>query len=518
MHPVNFPRGLFVVTLGVLVAACGHSEGNSAATDKAALGGPGSCSPSPNRAVVTAPGPSLCDAAGNTWSLVASQGSLGNQIAKNGSVDPITQQVTELAYVNGTLWQKAYDTWWAYSGGGWTPPNGTPTSPLDGALCSESPDRAVVMGPGSGLCDSAGVVWTLVASASLGNQIARDGVVDLVTQQVTELAYVNGTVWQKAYNLWWAYSGGSWTPPSGTTTSPLDGAPPPPPPPPPSPPPSPGATTLLGIVPSDQPNNLQDVQAFGAWLGKPVQLILDYVDLSSWANFDGDAAWEAGFYGGTTAQLVWSVPLTTPGTSLAQVASGSNDASFLNAARIFADKTPGAIIRIGWEFNGNWYPWGIGVGGSAQDYIDAFRHVVALFRSVSPKFTYDWCTNWSLSSSPPDQAYPGDDVVDIIGMDTYDQTGNAANDWSSNVVGTSFGLAWHATFAAQHGKRMSYPEWAAGQHGDDPAFIQNMYDWITSHDVAYHAYWNVLGGGYDGILSTGLFPNEAATYKATFGR
>jgi hypothetical protein len=48
------------------------------------------------------------DASGNQWTITS-----GGQVAVNGSVDGVTSSVTELAYVNGTVWQEtSYGLWW----------------------------------------------------------------------------------------------------------------------------------------------------------------------------------------------------------------------------------------------------------------------------------------------------------------------------------------------------------------------------------------------------------------------
>lgn len=60
---------------------------------------------SPSGTMITAAGSGFVDSAQNTWSLVASA-SLGLRIAVNGTVDAVTQWVTQLGYVNGAIWQR----------------------------------------------------------------------------------------------------------------------------------------------------------------------------------------------------------------------------------------------------------------------------------------------------------------------------------------------------------------------------------------------------------------------------
>lgn len=69
----------------------------------------------------------IVDASGRTWSIVS------GQVAVDGSVDPTTNRVTELAYENGKVWQENADRlWWskATPSDTWDPPGGTPASPV----------------------------------------------------------------------------------------------------------------------------------------------------------------------------------------------------------------------------------------------------------------------------------------------------------------------------------------------------------------------------------------------------
>lgn len=58
---------------------------------------------------------SITDASGNVWTLTS-----GAQIAKNGTVDPITANVNLLLYYNGTVYQEAQtNLWWSWNGSSW---------------------------------------------------------------------------------------------------------------------------------------------------------------------------------------------------------------------------------------------------------------------------------------------------------------------------------------------------------------------------------------------------------------
>lgn len=106
--------------------------------------------PSPDGMIVTAPSTvPITDAAGNVWTI-----GTDGIVAVNGAPDLTTYGVTQLAYVNGQIWQSAGITWyskstplWIGSSIGpfsaalaWTPPttnaDGTPIVGLSGYVVS----------------------------------------------------------------------------------------------------------------------------------------------------------------------------------------------------------------------------------------------------------------------------------------------------------------------------------------------------------------------------------------------
>ena len=88
---------------------------------------------SPNDTVVMAGSTAvIVDTSANHWTI-----SSGGQIAVNGTIDPSTANVKELAYVNGEVWQEnASNLWWGKTSpaAAWSPNAGTSTSPLPTTL------------------------------------------------------------------------------------------------------------------------------------------------------------------------------------------------------------------------------------------------------------------------------------------------------------------------------------------------------------------------------------------------
>jgi beta-mannanase len=164
--------------------------------------------------------------------------------------------------------------------------------------------------------------------------------------------------------------------------------------------------------------------------------------------------------------MTFSCPLTIQGTPLADVAAGLHDSSFLAVARaMVAYNWGGATIRLGWEFNGSWMPWA--AGNDPVGYVAAYRHVVTLMRSVPGAFfIFDWCCAWGPAETAPDTVYPGDDVVDIIGMTYYTryydpQDADPQYRWNTALTSV-YGFNWLVSFSQTHGKPISVSEWGTG--------------------------------------------------------
>jgi hypothetical protein len=264
------------------------------------------------------------------------------------------------------------------------------------------------------------------------------------------------------------------------------------------------------------------LQAWEKWLGqKPSSVVgVDFYAESTWEDFSR-LSWVPGVWKklNPARNVVWSVPLTVKGTPLADVANGMHDAEFEAAATAISEAQPNAVIRLGWEMNLASMAWF--AGGREADYIKAFRRVVEIFRRHSSRFKYDWCPGWGPQDSSADLAYPGDDVVDYVGLDVYDfkYDGSARERWDRFYLNAPFGLQWHKEFAARHRKAMSYPEWGVGNFGDNPFFVGQMHDWLVKNadEIAYAAYFDV-----DGLWPTQIdnnqFPQSQKLFRKLFAR
>jgi hypothetical protein len=210
------------------------------------------------------------------------------------------------------------------------------------------------------------------------------------------------------------------------------------------------------------------------------------------------------------------------------------------------------ILRPGWEFNGGWYTWR--AKGKTKAFASYWRQIVTTMRAVKGSEGLKFCWNPTLGDQdfPADEAWPGDDVVDYVGIDVYDETWNpdtypwpkdaSAADierrqkkaWEDWIVYSPRGLKFWSEFARQHGKPLSFPEWGlvngSEGHGgmDNLYFVEQMHAFIhePGNHVAFACYFDANPANHRDAISPGLkggkdegtdFPKASERFRALFG-
>lgn len=205
--------------------------------------------------------------------------------------------------------------------------------------------------------------------------------------------------------------------------------------------------------------------------------------------------------------------------NLRETASGAHDQDYRVVAQHLVDGGYGdAVIRLGHECTGAWYPWA--AEADPELYVEAYRHVHQVMAEVSPAFRFEWNVARGDFETIGVAAYPGDDVVDIVGTDIYYRP--AADDppltdetWARRYQQH---LEVHRDFAIERGKPLAYSEWAVGGV-EEPAFIGRMADWFRSLPpdgpgaLAYQIYWNT---GED-RFNLDNYPDNLEALIASFG-
>ncbi|MEX5634958.1 glycosyl hydrolase [Parafrankia sp. FMc2] len=143
------------------------------------------------------------------------------------------------------------------------------------------------------------------------------------------------------------------------------------------------------------------------------------------------------------------------------------------------------IVPLAWEYNGDWFHHS---AADARKFREAWRRVRILVRETGSRARFALIANKGYSQNPPSHnpldAYPGDDVVDIIGVDAYDHYAVARTDAElQRELDKAGGARWWANVAAEHRKGFMLQEWgvknapsAAGDKGggDSAFFIRGM--------------------------------------------
>ncbi len=293
-----------------------------------------------------------------------------------------------------------------------------------------------------------------------------------------------------------------------------------------------GSVPLGVYVGSGEPRG---VASFGARTGAKPSLASDYLPRTEgWSDMVETKALQhvLGPWSTSPYRLVLGVPMipTRDGSALGSLAAGAGgryDQEFATLARTLVSYREGnAILRLGWEFNGNWYPWAVNNRSDASNFAAYFRAIVTTMRSVpGTSFQFVWNPTSGPTSEPAQDAYPGDAYVDYVGLDLYDQVWGIPLDpdlaWPRYVTEAN-GLSWLSSFAAAHHKPVVIPEWGvtirSDGHGlgDDPLYVAKMAKWISTHHVAFTSYFDVdAPDGQHDILDR-AFSSSLVLFKRSF--
>ena len=161
-----------------------------------------------------------------------------------------------------------------------------------------------------------------------------------------------------------------------------------------------------------------------------------------------------------------------------------------------------AIIRLGHEANGTWYADNVGTTPAQwAQWKQFWRRTAIAMRSVpGAHFNFNWCIAAGYRAIPFSAYYPGNDVVNSIGVDIYD-TGvpRGVTDRWAYQYDRPGGVGAIARFARAQHKPLSVPEWglqptAADGVGSDPAFTRSLVRMMRSRHVSFQAYFFAAGG------------------------
>lgn len=218
-----------------------------------------------------------------------------------------------------------------------------------------------------------------------------------------------------------------------------------------------------------------------------------------------------------------AMPLWPEDGNLEDAYLGNYNDEWEKFGRSVAAKYPTAYIRPGWEMNLNdWYFKA--TPENADQWKQAFIHVVNSLRKASPDFQIIFNPNLGDGQTGTKDAslfYPGDEYVDLIGVDVYDWWPGYTSE--ANIArhrDRDYGWNWWLEFAKQRNKRFCLPEWGIAtanpnSGGDNPIYINFVYSWLKANQewIAMECYFHESADYLRSDLFTGYNPRATAEYK-----
>ncbi|MFF8971377.1 glycoside hydrolase family 26 protein [Streptomyces sp. NPDC014995] len=259
------------------------------------------------------------------------------------------------------------------------------------------------------------------------------------------------------------------------------------------------------------------------WLGgADLRVGRTYLPGDRWSNIEGAPRfldyWSAWRRERADRILVLNVPMLERNEEdvsdaevrelLGRGAAGAFDAHYRRLAeRLVELRVPDTVLVLGWEMNGTTYSHRC--GPDPQAWKTYWNRIVTTMRSVAgQKFRFDFAPSRGRDAIPWTECYPGDDTVDIIGMDAYDQPQGMSFD---EQVSEPYGLQKHVDFAREHGKPVSYPEWGLFRNGDNAEYMRRMLAWIDQHKPLYNTLTDYCPHG---VWRCGRNPRAAEVYRS----
>jgi hypothetical protein len=274
-----------------------------------------------------------------------------------------------------------------------------------------------------------------------------------------------------------------------------------------------GSAALAAGWKSGARNN-DSASAFASWRGTPLGVVSGWID---WKNgWSGMYNYASGRNPRTlrskSSNVSFGHGLFPGGGSLAACASGDYDDEQREVARRLVNNGVGdAEIRLGWEANGDWFPWSA-AGKPADQWKNCFTSVAKAMKdeagslricwSMGKKGRIDVRTIWPDGAPITNVCLSHyDDPWDRFGTETYH--------------GGPWGLRAWLAFARDKGRKLAFGEWGVGRAGDNPQYIQEMHDFLeeAGDSIAHESYFNT--GKYR-FYPVGENPKSSALYQKLF--
>lgn len=242
---------------------------------------------------------------------------------------------------------------------------------------------------------------------------------------------------------------------------------------------------------------------------------------------DSDEDWAAWVRQGGNRRLVITtslVPSDVPSDWRQICASGGYDGYAAALGRnLVSEGLARSVLRISPEANdpASGVGWSGGDPGLMAEWAECWAEEAKAMEVPGAHFLFDWTVNAGYEDVPFSDYYPGNSVVDIVGIDAYDSVVNgqevAPGRERWQLLSREPGGIWDlVAFARAHKKPLSVPEWGEvappSGGGNDPYYVQQMARLFKKYHVAFESYFDDDVGG---TLRLGQVPASLRAYQET---
>ncbi len=258
-----------------------------------------------------------------------------------------------------------------------------------------------------------------------------------------------------------------------------------------------GPQPLFGAFTRDAPygGNVDAVESLQSALRRRVDIVNWFQNWSAHPGTDWVSQVQPGVLGAVTGSgraplLTWepwdpAAGADQPRFRLRRIVAGDFDAYIAGWADALRDSGHEVYLRPMHEFNGDWYPWGAGVGDNTPDlYVAAWRHLHDIFAAHgASNVRWVWCpVPHSVPDTPQnalERYYPGAAYVDVLSLDGYN--------WGSDKPEYGGWQSFSQIFKGAYDRLAALgpqPIWfaevgSAARGGDKAAWVRDMWSTAT---------------------------------------
>jgi hypothetical protein len=274
-------------------------------------------------------------------------------------------------------------------------------------------------------------------------------------------------------------------------------------------------------------NSVEAMQQAEKGRGRPLDFLMGAQDNRTWNALKGMSLLD--WMPKDRPLVVDLAPFPLGDYSWRAAANGDYDKEYRTIGKVIVSKRPAetTVLRLAWEMNLTNY-----AHKADKNFVAGFRRAVQQIRIGAGDSVDHLVIDWSLgglqatAGFPPFSLYPGDDVVDVVGLDEYDNPKNTTQAQFNAHMGRELSAVYG--FARSHKKWFAVDEWGGANGivngasnpqdgGDNPELVSLFYAWIRSHlsGLAWESYFETASAESvnNALFNPTILPLAAARYR-----